>query len=190
MSRLSTLNSWKEIAEYLGRSVRTVQRWESTLALPVRHRPGRRTSVFAIDAELDTWLQSRSRFRSSHEGARHIAYDAVFDRAPVPLAVVTEAREWVDANAAACQLLGTTRQELLGSTVDDFASPDDAGRIRAAWDAVVHHGRPAESIVLARPTMGAIEINSQAIAAVGSGLHVVTLRRTSAAASTARRVIA
>ena len=32
------LNSWKEIANYLGRGVRTVQRWERDLRLPV-HRP-------------------------------------------------------------------------------------------------------------------------------------------------------
>ena len=34
----SVLNSWKEIASYLGRSVRTVQRWEREFGLPV-HRP-------------------------------------------------------------------------------------------------------------------------------------------------------
>jgi hypothetical protein len=30
------LNGWKEIAAYLGRSVRTVQRWEKDFGLPVR----------------------------------------------------------------------------------------------------------------------------------------------------------
>ena len=51
------LNSWKEIAVYLGRGVRTVQRWEQELALPV-HRPrGRsRSAVLAFKRELDQWL--------------------------------------------------------------------------------------------------------------------------------------
>jgi excisionase family DNA binding protein len=42
------LNSWKEIAGYLGRGVRTVQRWEQELHLPVhRMGKGRRSPVFA-----------------------------------------------------------------------------------------------------------------------------------------------
>ena len=51
------LNSWKEIAQYLGRGVRTVQRWEQDLRLPV-HRPrGRaRSAVIALKPELDRWL--------------------------------------------------------------------------------------------------------------------------------------
>lgn len=51
------LNSWKEIATYLGRGVRTVQRWEQELNLPV-HRPrGReRSAVVAFPRELDQWL--------------------------------------------------------------------------------------------------------------------------------------
>jgi phage terminase Nu1 subunit (DNA packaging protein) len=54
------LNSWKEIASYLGRGVRTVQRWEESLHLPVR-RVGEsdRSPVFAFSNELDFWLYSR-----------------------------------------------------------------------------------------------------------------------------------
>jgi CheY-like chemotaxis protein len=53
------LNSWKEIAAYLGKSVRTVQRMEVELGLPIRRPKGHaRTSVVAIPAELDEWLKS------------------------------------------------------------------------------------------------------------------------------------
>jgi hypothetical protein len=54
------LNSWKEIANYLGRGVRTVQRWEAHLGLPV-HRPSGRdhSAVLAFSTELDQWLDSR-----------------------------------------------------------------------------------------------------------------------------------
>lgn len=54
------LNSWKEIAVYLNRGVRTVQRWEAELGLPVRRPHGRRHSaVIANCAELDQWIASR-----------------------------------------------------------------------------------------------------------------------------------
>jgi hypothetical protein len=54
------LNSWKEIANYLGRGVRTVQRWEAQLGLPV-HRPAGKehSAVLAFSSELDDWLNSR-----------------------------------------------------------------------------------------------------------------------------------
>ena len=53
------LNSWKEIAAYLGRSERTCQRWEEDFGLPV-HRPAKRmhSAVIAIPKELDRWVQS------------------------------------------------------------------------------------------------------------------------------------
>ncbi len=51
------LNSWKEIAAYLGRGVRTVQRWERDLRLPVRRPKGHeRGAVIAFAEELDAWL--------------------------------------------------------------------------------------------------------------------------------------
>ena len=53
------LNSWKEIAIYLSRGVRTVQRWEADLGLPVRRPKGKaHSSVIALPSEIDLWLQS------------------------------------------------------------------------------------------------------------------------------------
>jgi hypothetical protein len=55
------LTSWKEIAAYLGKGVRTVQRWERNLGLPVR-RPDTslRNVVFALPVELDAWVTAAS----------------------------------------------------------------------------------------------------------------------------------
>ena len=54
----AVLQSWKEIASELDRSVRTVQRWERILKLPV-HRLGKgtRCPVFAFKDELHLWLE-------------------------------------------------------------------------------------------------------------------------------------
>jgi Sec-independent protein translocase protein TatA len=52
------LTSWKEIAAYLDRGVRTVQRWEKELGLPVQHpNTNRRSTVIAIRSEVDAWLK-------------------------------------------------------------------------------------------------------------------------------------
>lgn len=53
------LSGWKEIAGYLGKGVRTVQRYERELALPVRRPAGKASgSVVATKAELDGWVQA------------------------------------------------------------------------------------------------------------------------------------
>jgi len=57
----NVLTSWKEIANYLGKGVRTVQRWERLFGLPVRRPKGKnRHAILAIPEELDAWLRSQS----------------------------------------------------------------------------------------------------------------------------------
>ena len=54
------LDSWKQIAAYLGRSERTVRRWHQSEGLPVhRHVHQERGSVWAYAQELDDWLEHR-----------------------------------------------------------------------------------------------------------------------------------
>ena len=54
------LDSWKEIAAYLNRTVRTARRWEKTEGLPVhRHGHQKRDSVYAYESELDAWWNNR-----------------------------------------------------------------------------------------------------------------------------------
>jgi pentatricopeptide repeat protein len=54
------LDSWKEIAAYLGRDVTTAQRWEKREGMPIhRHVHDKRGSVYALSRELDAWRQSR-----------------------------------------------------------------------------------------------------------------------------------
>jgi tetratricopeptide (TPR) repeat protein len=67
--RLGTrLDSWKEIAAYLGKVERTVKRWEADRGLPIHRLPGGgRASVYAYTRELDEWLKSRKALKS--EGA-------------------------------------------------------------------------------------------------------------------------
>jgi adenylate cyclase len=55
------LDSWKAIAKYLGREVRTVQGWEKNEGLPVhRHLHAKLGSVYAFRTELDAWRRQRA----------------------------------------------------------------------------------------------------------------------------------
>lgn len=52
------LDSWKAIANYLGKSVRTARRWEAEEGLPVhRHMHKAQGSAYAYRSEIDAWRQ-------------------------------------------------------------------------------------------------------------------------------------
>jgi len=54
------LDSWKEIAAYLRRDIRTVQRWEKKEGLPVhRHQHHSLGSIYAYRKELAEWFGAR-----------------------------------------------------------------------------------------------------------------------------------
>jgi tetratricopeptide (TPR) repeat protein len=64
------LESWKEIATYLRREVRTVQLWEKREGLPVhRHFHKRLGTVFAFRSEIESWKHQVSR-TGVHQEAR------------------------------------------------------------------------------------------------------------------------
>lgn len=59
-AQLEILSGWKEIANYLRKGVRTVQRYECELGLPIRRPSGKSVgSVFATKAEIDAWVSAR-----------------------------------------------------------------------------------------------------------------------------------
>ena len=62
------LNGWKEIATFLGKSVRTVQRWEREFGLPV-HRLGANGGeiVFAWKGEISHWMRTAAQARANGE---------------------------------------------------------------------------------------------------------------------------
>lgn len=64
LSPADRLDYWQEIAKYLGREVRTVQRWEREKSLPVRRLSGDRDDnqprVFAYKSEIDAWVARQS----------------------------------------------------------------------------------------------------------------------------------
>jgi TolB-like protein/Flp pilus assembly protein TadD len=58
MDEKKIFDSWKEIAAYLKRSIKTCQRWESDLGLPIQRSDGTaRGKVFAYKEEIDRWLR-------------------------------------------------------------------------------------------------------------------------------------
>ena len=88
------LDSWKDIAAFFNRSVRTVQRWEMLENMPV-HRHFHRTSgsVFAYRHELDQWHTDRSlgRFHLTRTTVERAATGALLQAEQALLRTLLEA---------------------------------------------------------------------------------------------------
>ena len=68
----AVLSGWKEIANHLGKGIRTLQRYELELALPIRRLGGKpKGSVFATAEELDAWV-STSLIRAGSQISKQI----------------------------------------------------------------------------------------------------------------------
>ncbi len=82
------LDSWKEIAAYLGRGERTAKRWETERALPVHRLPGGgRGSVYAFSAELDEWLRSAKPDETTNPAEANASSESTQDFAAVDATV-------------------------------------------------------------------------------------------------------
>lgn len=141
------LDSWKEIAVYLGRSLRAVQRWEKEEGLPVyRHAHSQRDSVWAQREELDAWRARRA--SGSNGGPRGAASPDVAvatGRADAWLTAESgeaEARTLLRGPASGHPLQGRSRLLLLVALATAVGA--------AAWRWHSGSGRPEPALV-ARP---------------------------------------
>jgi len=86
--RLRRLDSWKEIAAFFDRDIRTVQLWERREQLPVhRHEHGSRSSVYAWPEELQQWLQQRKPPQPPASGLPETALEHKLDKQRILLMV-------------------------------------------------------------------------------------------------------
>jgi len=100
-SRGRRLESWKEIASYLGRDVTTVRRWEKREGLPVyRLQHSKLGSVYAYTLELDAW-----RDKEAHRETLAGTTDVPEGEADHPTARIRPVHRWLIAGGVAVAAL-------------------------------------------------------------------------------------
>lgn len=70
MDTRQRLDSWKEISNYVNKSIKTCQAWEEKYGLPV-YRIGiysKKPSVFAYKIEVDLWFETISKSQRISSG--------------------------------------------------------------------------------------------------------------------------
>lgn len=101
---------------------------------------------------------------------------ALFDNVLDAVLVATDDREYVDVNPAACELLGVSREELLGSRLEDFVPEEQRDAAQEAWGGFIERGQMEGEIVLRRAD-GALRVAEfRARAGFLPGQHLSVLR--------------
>ncbi len=93
MNERRVLESWKEIAAYLGRTEKTCRKWERELGLPI-HRldNSAKAHVFAYEDELDRWKEEKlqaEKVRKAGRLSRLFGLSALSRRTKTRLVAVT-----------------------------------------------------------------------------------------------------
>jgi len=105
------LDSWKEIASYLKREVRTVQLWEKKEGLPVhRHYHNQLGTVFAFRSEIEQWGMRQASRRTP---ASDTPLPANHDPQPIRLAIRTPEATSSEETATLCASIAAETITLL-----------------------------------------------------------------------------
>src|SRR5215469_18199993 len=130
--QLEILSGWKEIANHLGKGVRTVQRYERKLGLPIRRPSGKSIgSVIATVAELDAWVTAspiRAQFQLTHSGLNTEMLEQLRRNIQEMARLRNETEQVRQSVSEALKLLRTN----MHFAIPDTLAPYDSGhRVRA-----------------------------------------------------------
>jgi PAS domain S-box-containing protein len=103
-------------------------------------------------------------------------YAALFENSPQAILIADDTRRYVDANPAACRLLGLSREQVQQHKVDDFAAPERRDDISRAWEAFLRDGHQSGEYELVRSDRAMRRVEFQATANFLPGLHLSMLR--------------
>ena len=101
---------------------------------------------------------------------------ALFDNTLDAILLADDQARYVDANHAACTLLGYDREELLRRGVFDITPMPNGEAGRAAWAAFVRDGKQSGEYALNRKDGTTAVVEYRAVANVQPGLHLSVLR--------------
>ncbi len=119
---------------------------------------------------------TESRWAEAALAASRRRLQALFDNTLDAVLLADDQARYVDANPAACKLLGYDREELLRLGVFDITPMPNGEVGRSAWAAFVRDGHQAGEYTLTRRDGSTAVVEYRAVANVQPGLHLSVLR--------------
>jgi len=104
------------------------------------------------------------------------SFQALFDASLDAILIVDDSRRYVDANPAACELLGVDQTQIRKFRIDDFASPEHRAEIEAAWESFLRNGKQRGEYKLVRLDGTVRHVEFSATANFIPGRHLSSLR--------------
>jgi PAS domain S-box-containing protein len=104
----------------------------------------------------------------------HSLLHAIWSGALDALLITDDWAQLIDANPAACELFGVTRDALVGRSLADFAAPNFA--VEKEWRALIAAGSAKGELPLWRPDGTQRELEFSATANISPGRHLSVLR--------------
>jgi PAS domain S-box-containing protein len=112
---------------------------------------------------------------SEHEFNRR-RLQALFEYSSDAIMLADDAGRYVEANPAACELLGMPRDEILATSAADVAAPHIRECFKTQWQAFLSSGEQAGEYVVQRSDGTMRDVEFRAVAHVMPGTHLAILR--------------
>jgi PAS domain S-box-containing protein len=146
--------------------------WLERRQIAIRDEDGAVVAVEVVARDVTDHLFADAQVRSKERKFR-----AIFEGALDALLLADDDRVYLDANPAACELLGVPRDQIVGRRVDDFGAPQ-AEAAAAGWARFLAEGREEGEFLLVRPNGEERITEFRSTANVEPGVHLSILRDT------------
>lgn len=103
-------------------------------------------------------------------------FRTIFETALDAILLANDDGNYIDANPAACALLGLEHQQLMGHSIADFVSPKTKDAVRAAWHEFQREGQQSGVFEFRRPDGTDRQAEFRAVARLLPGVHMSVLR--------------
>ncbi len=157
MDKGKHLDSWKDIAAYLGRNVRTCRNWERDLGLPVHRLEGSpKSHVFAYSGEIDAWRDEKGRLPGNGANGPGDGEPASRPSPPAMVPIRRPVRTWLMAGLMATPLLAIVTMALITRHFRPALGPA-VGRFTIKIEP--SHRLEGEAVDMERPSRTAMAIS-------------------------------
>lgn len=125
--------------------------------------------------ELQQEIQARKEMAEELSKNRR-QFEAIFQNARDAILIADDRLVLVDANAAACEMLGYPLKEMCGLAVTHFAPPDQREYAQGLWIRLLRQGWLQGEQKLLTHSGGTVEVEFRAAANILPGVHLAILR--------------